>query len=257
MKNLFAALVLLVLPARFAAGSPTLDFSWQDCSPIVHDRVLPSGETTSDLLVLASNLTDAHIGYQVVVMLGSRIDCGPHEVPDAWRMDASGCQGPAFLTMSNASISKACPAIVAPSVTNFDVSYDPSYGREVITYLRSYQGTPQTPDPTKQYLLFKLRFDHTYAVSGAGEPPLTCGGFEKGVCIASWPRGGGVFEECPTHPAIGARASMDLATGAQVPFLLATPDLVASFRTESGTNSCALATPARSTTWGAVRGMYR
>jgi len=248
------ALSFLFLPG-VARSAPVIDMSWNACSPIQHDRVLPAGETASDLYVIASGVDGTHTGYQFKMVLGTKPFCGALETPDAWRFDAAGCQGPSFFTGTSKSTSKTCPAFSgpnAPGVEIVDLSYNPFDTQTTVTVAVAYAS--QVADPNQTYQLAHLHFDHTYAVSGAGTPGQTCGGFEKPMCFALW-GGFGPLGNCIDDPPTHARASYLDGGGVQHDFLL--PSMVRnSFRVDSSIQACNLVTPARPATWGSIKAQY-
>ena len=240
-----------------AHSAAVIDLSWNACSPIVHDRILPPGATTSDLYVLGSGITGTTDGYEVWIFMGQNVsaNCSPRVVADAWRFDAAGCQGPSFFNVSLSSASKSCPSLKGdPSFSSFLLEYDTSVGQLVFRATVAYGGSPQLADPNLTYLLARLTFDHTYAVSGPGDPPNTCGGFEKSMCFTLW-GGSNVKGDC-FGPGQIAFANYERTDGSLIPFGPG-PVNVTSFRTDPGIAACEPATPVHATTWGAVRGMYR
>jgi hypothetical protein len=261
IRNLHGVLVALVLVgfcAGVAHGAAVIDLSWDACSPIQHDRVLPAGATMSHLYATGTGITGATVAYQFKIYLGTNFGgtCSPTTVPDAWRFDATGCQGTPFYSVFTNSTSKTCPALSGTStpVKIIEMNYSPFDIQEVLTVAIAYQNAPQTADPNVTYQLGHILFDHTYAVQGAGDPPNTCGGFEKPMCITAW-GGYNVHGDClgPNQATHGSYLRLD---GTEVPFGGGPVD-VASFRIDAGIQACNLATPAQPTTWGAIRAQYR
>ena len=96
------------------------------------------------------------------------------------------------------------------------MSYNPLDIQQVLVVALNYQSAPQTADPNVTYQLGHILFDHTYAVQGAGDPPNTCGGFEKPMCFTPW-GGYNVHGDClPANQAThGSYIRLD---GTEVPF---------------------------------------
>ena len=69
-------------------------------------------------------------------------------------------------------------------------------GRDARAGRRQLLGGVRTPDPAVRYQLFRIEMDHTYAVTGAGTPGETCGGFETPMCFALWSGTETVMGEC-------------------------------------------------------------
>jgi hypothetical protein len=254
---LVAVSLVLPMPARSA---PVLDLSWSAaCSPITHDRVLPPGETSSTLFVLESGIDSTHVGYGFRILMGPTMDCGPAGgtgVPDAWRFDPQGCQGTAFREIAVTTNSKTCPALAGPStpVSILDVAYDPFGGPMLVTVFVNYQPTPQAPNPNQTHQAARILFDHTKAVTGAGTPGVTCGGFEKPMCFALW--GGRDFRGFCHEPSVYTNGSWISTSGIEHPFLRSA-ESVNSFRIDPGIQACNLATPAEPRTWGSLKAQYR
>ena len=252
IRNLLVAACMALLVGS-ASAAPTIDLSWSGCSPVLHDRVLPPGATASDLYVIASGLPEPTKAYTFKLYMGSEVGaCSPNVVPDAWRYDNAGCEGLALMTTSLDS--KSCPTLVGSStpVLANSLQYDALVQQLVLTFSASYPTQPANPGTT--YSLLHIRFDHTYAVQGAGNPPSTCGGFEKPMCFTLW----GGFDghgNCygPGQVEYGAYLAED---GTTHPFSAGAVD-ANSFRIDSSIQACNLATPVKPTTWGAIRGQYR
>lgn len=259
IRNL-VALLLVGLSSGAAHGAAVIDLSWDACSPIKHDRVLPGGATLSHLFVLGTGITGPTAAYQFRVFMGSDMGsnafgtCSPINVPDAWRFDAAGCQGPSLYSVS--TVSKTCPTLSGTStpLKTINLSYDPISGQQVLIVALVYSNEPQPADPNVTYQLAHIQFDHTFAVQGAGDPPNTCGGFEKPMCFTLW-GGYNVHGDCLPANMV-EHGSYVRSDGTEVPFG-GGPDDVATFRIDAGIQACNLATPARPTTWGAIRAQYR
>jgi hypothetical protein len=245
-------LLLLVLLARPASAG--IEASWNACAPIVSDRVLPSGATTSRLYFSVTGLTGTVKGFDIRFSYGSQFagDCGALHPPDAWRFDDAGCEGLANLVQfKTTSTDPACPQLTGPVGLDLTkINYDPLIGRERIIIARSWT-TPITADPGIRYQIANVTFDHTYAVSGPGDPPQTCGGFEQPICF-TFQGSQGAHGDCDPY---GQNAYLD-GNGEQHSFG-AFPSVIATFRSDASSVTCNGATPATPKTWGALRAQYR
>jgi hypothetical protein len=126
-----------------------------------------------------------HSGSQVWLLLGAGA-AGP--MRDAWRFDATGCQGSSFITIDHlapAAISKVCPTFsqTAPGVQIKDYSYDPLTGKCQAVMANGYASGVSTVNPATRYMLAGFKFDETFGVNGPADPAVACGGLEVGVCI--------------------------------------------------------------------------
>lgn len=255
IRNLLALGLVTVL-AGTAAAVPTIDLSWTGCSPITHDRVLPPGATSSDLYIVASGLSGSTKGFDFHLYMGQQATptCPPNFVADAWRFDDAGCQGQAHLMEPLYGASKACPSIMgsATPITIHNLTYDTIAQQLQIVSAAQYPAQPVDPGVT--YQLLRLHIDHTYAVTGAGSPPNTCGGFEKPMCITLW-GGYDAHGDCygPDHLEYAHYLDGDGIDHAFAGGVVT----VTSFRIDSSIQACNLATPVTPTTWGAIRGQYR
>jgi hypothetical protein len=249
----FAVLLGVALMPCTGRSEPVLDLSWGDCSPIQHDRVLPAGEVVSKLVVFVNGMDQPHQAFQFQLWFGEQgLPCAPYIVPDAWRFDFIGCQGSAYVNITTASTSKTCPALAGTPTNEFkDLSYNSMYSQMILLVAASY--ATRTPDPNVTYRLGTITFDHTYAVTGAGVPGQTCGGFEKPICITTW-GGFNVHGDCDQGPS--PNASYLDANGVEHPFGAGGPGF-ATFRIDPSIQACSLATPAEPRTWGSIKAQYR
>lgn len=247
------ALISAVLMPGTGRSAPVLDLWWGDCSPIQRDRVLPSGEVTSKLVVFVNGMDQPHKAFQFNLYYGEHgLPCAPVDVPDAWRYDFAGCQGASFFNMTTTSTSKTCPQLAGPNPAEIkDLSYDPAISQMRLVIASGYAA--RVPDPNVTYRLATITFDHTYAVTGAGVPGLTCGGFEKPICITTW-GGFNVHGDCYQGPY--PNASYLDENGVEHPFGAGGPGF-ATFRIDPSIQACSLATPAEPKTWGSIKAQYR
>ena len=249
-------LVLLLVLARPAAAS--LEASWGSaCTPIVTDRLLPAGATQSRLFFSVTGLSGTVQAFQFRFSYGSRFspdypNCGAFVVPDAWRFDLDGCGGPSLVQIKLTARDVACPHIFPPGGAEVTkITYDPLVSQATIIIAQSFL-TAVTADPSIRYHLADLLFDHTLAVNGPGSPPNTCGGFEAPICFTL--QGGEYDAHGDCEPSDGG-VYLD-ANGVEHSFG-PYPNVIATFRTDAASVACDGATPARPTTWGALRAQYR
>ena len=236
---------LLVLAAAVpgpASAVGTVDLSWNACSPIVStlERGAPGPIT---LFASVVGQDQGHKGYQVTLF----IDAFPFTFPDAWRFDAPGCQGSSFIEIRHippAAVAKACPAMqgAAPSIQIKDYWYNALTSQARCLLANTYPDGVPSPNPATRYFLLSVLLDHTYSVTGAGTPGVTCGAFERDVSIDF--DTGCVGRFCgPTPP-----RWHDL-DGNEHEFAIGQGSLTFC-------GSC-VPVPAIAKTWGSIKGQYR
>jgi hypothetical protein len=232
--------LLLVLAAAAAAPGPatavgTVDLSWNACNPVA------PGPVTLFASVVGQD--QAHKSYQVRLY----IDAYPLAFPDAWRFDAAGCQGSSFIEIRHlppAAVAKACPAMqgAVPGLQVKDYSYNALTGQAYCLLANSYPAGVLSPNPATRYFLMAVVLDHTYSVTGAGTPGVTCGGFEKDVTIDF--DSGCIGRFC--GPDLPRWLDMD---GNEHEFAVGQGSLTFCGSCEP--------VPASATTWGSIKGQYR
>lgn len=227
------------------AADGIVDITWgTTCTPIVID-ITP---TAAPLSLIASEIGNDqnHTGYQVRFLIAA----ADRTVPDAWRFDAAGCQGVAFIQLNHlppATAAKTCPAFQqgASSVQIKDYSFSPvTYpSTEIRAVIANTYPAGVTANPATRYFLAQALFDHTFSVTGAGTPGETCGGLEVPMCVAllTGLREGGE----------GTTSYLRMADNVEVPFLPGN-----TFLTTNGSAGCP-ATPVENKTWGQVKSQYR
>jgi hypothetical protein len=262
--GVFIGLVLF-LPGP-AAGAPTIDLSWDQCSPIVSAR-MPASDPAATLYVSATGLDVPHSGFHVRMWFSTDLPCrGSTSTPDAWRFDAEGCQGLSGAQVLLAVASKTCPP-AAPPVrvlsTTLEHITDPvgngpapePVGGMRVDVLASYAA--QTPDPSQRYLLYAVRFDHTFSVNGPGTPGVSCGGYESPLCFALYKGVNFTVQgQCGGLLGLDTQSTFFRTSDSQeVPFLLG--HSYATFGLPAGTGmSCFEIVPAEPVTWGAIKSQY-
>src|SRR5690349_14133420 len=89
-------LALLLLPAAAWSANGVVDMSWGACAPVI-SNLTTTTPAPYGLFVSESGNDVPHQAYQVRIIYGDVTQ----SVPDAWRFDAAGCQGSAFLTIDH------------------------------------------------------------------------------------------------------------------------------------------------------------
>jgi hypothetical protein len=238
MRILFAFFMLLA-PCAQAAG--TVSLSWDTCTGPLNRKIQP-GSLVS-FYVSEIGHSEPHYGYDVRVQLSTWCGTdGATPLPDAWRFEDGGCQGPDFLLIEHLTPdgSYFCysfqGAVASQQIKQF--TYDPLSGKAEIALVNAYPAGAISTDPTKRYYLARVLFDQTFGAAGPSVPGVACGGLEQPVCLllrkASWLDG----------------SSTERA------FAVANACIGANDLTGSGTG-CNLPTAARPATWGAIRSQYR
>jgi hypothetical protein len=237
--TIFAALLLFAAPAR-AAGVVSL--TWDNCAGPLGKAIAPG--TVQSLYLSVIGQTELHRAYQARINLGAHCDVpfAYGGVPDAWRFDVPGCETAALIQMdlvAPAAVSKACPSFMqssAPSLQIKDYYYDSLVPASAITIANSYPNGVPSVDPNQRYFLARIQFDLTYAVTGPSGA-FTCGGLETPMCF------------------VLARASYENMGEAEVSWQPG--NNCVSANDPALLSGCDVPTPARATTWGALRAQYR
>jgi len=232
---LLAGVVCLAAPAR-AAG--TFDLSWDGCTGPIVKTITPGSVNT--VYATLSGQSEGMLGYTIRLAISTNCPCltscnQPTQPPDAWRFDAGGCQGSisdslVFIDRNpEVALSKTCPAFAPnylPTYQVTEVEYE-FFPRLVLGVAYGSEGVASA-DPNLRYTLGRFVIDQSFGVTGAGTPG-TCGGLESPICI--WRLEGTWFPIAGNAP---------LAWNAGVSYL----------RTSDPS-------PARATTWGAIKNQYR
>jgi hypothetical protein len=198
---------------------PSLRLSWDDCDPWVGDKLF-AGAGTYQMVLSTANVTGDYAATDNTI----RVD---PNVPDAWRFDDTGCQ--ANLATFSTSGTKTCPAFqgIGPlGITAY--TYDPGSKTASIRLANSFNTF--TADPATRYTLWRLSFDHSNSVAGAGGGGA-CGGADK------------------SEEFIVVSSEFLLASGDLV-HPLASPEQRITWNGNPPV-------PTRTVTWSSVKGMYR
>ena len=236
--SLFALLLCAASPAG-AAGVVTL--SWDGCTGPVTKTVLPGSQATLFASVIGHS--EAHQGYHVRLVVGTSCAApGAASFPDAWRFEDGGCQPAGAFRIDDlapAEVAATCPSFRPSSLPALIVkrySFDAATGRATIDLASVYQDGVAVVNPGQRYFLGRFVFDQGHGIVGPSSAGF-CGGLETPLCIQ------------PT----------DLlwlnASGDAISWLTDTACLTVN--DPGHTVGCNNPTPARATTWGAIRGQYR
>jgi len=219
-----------------AAGAVRLD--WDTCAMSPVNRTLMDPDPVQ-CFVTVRGQAEAHDGYHVRLAV---IPSTGSAFPDAWRFDVAGCQGSNYIEMYSDDptgfLSKTCPVFsgTATALTIRDYSVDPTIGRGQIVFAKAYPSGSTSFNPAWRYFLFVVIFEHYNSTVGATVPGTSCGGLETPICLlitlAEW------------H-------SMD---GVTAPWAIERESITVN---DPAATACSAATPARPSTWGAVKDQYR
>jgi hypothetical protein len=222
------SVLLLGVTASVSFAQGAVSISWQTCTSAI-DRT-PASAPGQKINVSELGQNQLHKAYDVRVTFGQ-----PGGLKDAWRFDTGGCaEG---LLVMNEVDAKTCPAFQQTAgLTIKKWTYDPLTGKTIGLLANSYPAVA-TVNPATRYLLASFNFDQSFGVAGAGDPPNTCGGYDKPLCAhityATW---------------------LDLV-GNEIPFAVAGEYVTANDPTN--TQNCPGATPAQAKTWGSLKSQYR
>lgn len=193
-RCLIAVFVVLCAASGLAHANPSLSFTWNSCTGPIQQT--STGPGTYSLYVSVTGVEDPHKAYEAWFSLAA----AKGEIPDAWRFDASGCQGAAAASfcppspLDTPSLTEDCPVLwgkgrflvlhdVRPANTVDDPAV-PSNG--LVFFLANAYDTVTNPDPNQRYFLFRVDFDHSNSVEGASTG-TSCGGFENDIVIRAIP----------------------------------------------------------------------
>jgi len=235
-------LLLLVVTAGAARADGIISMSWNACTGPIN--VNPTGGGVLDAYVSVLGQSQTAQSYQVWAYGRTPLAT----LPDAWRFDAGGCEGPGLFTLSHlapAAVAKTCPSFqgTLPSLQIKDYAFDPATNRVRIVLANAYPnnglGNPAATNPAQRYFLANDHFDLTFAVAGPSDPAAgTCGGLSAPMCLwmttTSWLDTNGT--KFPWTHGIDFLTVNDPGNGQACPFGF---------------------DPARPRTWGSIKGQYR
>lgn len=149
--------------------------SWATCEPQTLNQNF-TGPGIYDLVVAARDLPPTTSGHDSQIQVLFNGDFTP-ALPDAWRFDNGGCQGPSRLQAEPVAVG-GCPALLgANAVTHFSYTIAPN-GPE-LDLTATYDDLAS--DPSARYVLWRIRFDHSNSIAGSDSNPTTCDGAETGL----------------------------------------------------------------------------
>jgi hypothetical protein len=235
---LFAAGVACVACAGTASGQTdtqaTFRLSWGTCEPQIAD-VPFTGPTAYNLVLSAADLSpgpaaDDHLGTDVQLVVEPSAE---GSFPDAWRFDELGCQPIDVVTLSNARLNPACPAMTGLNPLSITYIYPLDEATNSVWIRLAIAYDTMSPAPNTRYTIWQVSFDMANAVVGPGTPGVTCGGADRQMRIGC------------------AFAKLATIRGVLAAFLTAPGDL------DYVTWNMGPPVRAVSATWGRLKGLYR
>jgi len=230
-----AILSTLLVSGVSRAADGVVSMTWDTCTgPVAKDISTPA---IASILISVLGIDVPHKAYDVRVIYGD----ATQNVPDAWRFDASGCEGSSLVSQDVSG--KACATFQGLNSLQikkviFSPPSDP-YAPTLMQVLlaNSYNDGVLTVNPATRYFLEKINFDLSAAVTGAGDPPNTCGGFETPMCFK-----------------LSNATYLDMV-GTEIPFGRATPTVSVTAYNGTPADVCANV-PAKAATWGQIKSQY-
>ena len=174
---LLTAAAALPVPGELLA-QPVARLAWDHCAglPGASTAKAFSGPAVYRQVVSASGLAGPVRGFQVTLRLRSA-----GGVPDAWRLDAAGCQA-GRVAVATAAASKACPSLAGLSSIQTTITHDAASG-SIDLRLSTTFATVEAGAGTN-YTLFRLDHDLGAATAGPTVPGASCGGADQPVCFS-------------------------------------------------------------------------
>lgn len=247
MRKLLSGVMVLAALA-FASTSQatdgTIEMAWNGCVGLP-DIASPAAAGQYSLYVSEVGNNVQHQAYQVRVIYGDNTQ----NVPDAWRFDAAGCQGSSFITIDHlapATVVKTCPSFqgALQSLQIKDTAFTPPTDPYATTTMRLVLANAYpvgTVGNGGRMFLARFLFDHSFSVAGPTDPGNNCGGFEKSMCFK-----------------LSVGTYLDMSTPAnEIPFVRNVAPGAPLFVTFNGDGGACAAVPAKSATWGSIKGQYR
>ena len=228
----FLLVLLAVLPAP-ALAQPQVSLSWDSCTgPVIVSR--PPGQPIS-LYASVIGQSEGHKAFQVRILLRPQ----GSTLPDAWRFDASGCQGLSQLAFDHYSSNPNCPQLFGdePAVQIPDYAFDANVNRWRFVYAVAYPFGIPTANPATRYHMVRMILDHTYSTVAPTVPGETCGGFNEPMCFYLY------------------KAEWVDMSGAERTYQVNSEYLAMNDPYQAACFSTAV--PAKPATWGAIKNTYR
>lgn len=254
-----AVVAALALASNSYAVPGTVIMGWTACNttPVTDISITAQQAATANLVCFVTGQSDPTLSYQIWLWYGNS---ATKTVPDAWRFDASGCEGSSFITINHlapAVLSKTCPSFQDAGTTPQqslqikDCSFSPPTLQYATTLLRvvcanAYpNGGGNIPSAAAKYFLMDAEFNLSFATEGATNPVNgTCGGLENPMCFNL-----GV-----------ASYIINDGSGNEIPFVFhggPTGDWATAHSSTQGSAPLCQATPAVTKTWGQIKDQYR
>jgi hypothetical protein len=236
VTRILASLLLLAAVTGTASAVPAVRISWDNCTPLIINKDITPGSTAS-LFASVGGQDQGHKGYEIQMRLGT----GSAPLPDAWRFDADGCQGPALVALDHlpsGTLVKTCPAMQGnlQSVQVKAYDYDASSGKARIAVFNTYPAGQPTANPATRYFMARAGFDHSFSVDGETTPGVDCGRLAAPICV---------------H---GVAANWLDINGATLAF--AYENEFVNSRDPNNLSRCPGATPTQPITWGKIKDQY-
>ena len=228
--------VLGVLVLASPAGAGTIGLAWHACNGPINITMFPGALPVAPVVV--NGMTQGVRGYEFRVAISD----ANGTLPDAWRFDEGGCQGPdrGYVTWTLPDFGlRVCPPFQGPIWSTHEASLTlatPEAGlppTTAVVRLRNTYFDIDLPRTGSRHLGLMI-FDHELSVVGEAQSAQTCGGLERSMCLTLLP------EHC----------YFVAADGQHVPFEIGNGTITANG------GSCA-AVPASLSTWGQIKSQYR
>jgi hypothetical protein len=232
------ALVILLVPEA-ASAQGQLTASWDVCPNVrTYDEMdIPDGIGVVGIWV--TGLSETHCGYRVAIEAACP---DAQALPDAWRFDSAGCEqtGQLIIQRGPPAIPVSCsdPLRSTPDTIEFTaaITYDSNTGHEFITFEVHYSPCESDVEVLRRYYLGRFIMSCSQMTVGSSTGGL-CGGAERGVCIRV--KEGGFWSTTNEY------------------VLWQTPPSFLSASVGPDPAYACSAVPAKGTTWGQIKRMFR
>ena len=217
----------MVALASHAWGGPAVRYSWDSCNSVVLNKMF-TGPGAYTQIVAAVGLNKPLLSWSISIGLGNAL-------PDAWSFYYGGCQGSSReVTVTSGG---GCPRLPNFSVRSSLYNSIADDRWHLSVHGSAMVGPIPMPDSSVRYALAVVLFDHSRSATGLQDPAVACGGAERGLCF--------VVED--------ARLLWVDRT-LTVPWL---ENGYLAWQDPNNLTNCPAATPARASTWGQIKSLYR
>jgi hypothetical protein len=258
------AIALCAAAGRPASAEGVVRLSWDhpaNSAAQVVDAKNYGGPGAYDLWVTVSGQsTPVHCFEIELYVQAARAGCQPAPAPPAaWRFDGAGCAAGRACFEWN-SFSGDPQAAQAGGVFISELSFNPATGLERIVVAECNPVPLVLPDPAKTYTLGRFHFDHTGACAAETDSALITLTTAAWVPIAPDGSDGPEFEWASDAPVTltwnvsGSAPPACNASATETPGAHALDQVCCQ---DPNMSPCALAVPARGTSWGQVKATYR